>query len=151
MTTDFAAPAIDVPTFRRRLVLVGAGGTGTTTPPTAIGTGGQTVDPNNHLTFVGAGTSLSAAIVGAIAFLVRGGLGAVEFAPRNLVRVYLYIASMAGTISEMPTSLSLGRARLRAMLRAAIRYSTTGLLPTYVKRHIAAIWLRSTQSAARRT
>jgi hypothetical protein len=38
------------------------------------------------------------AIVGAIAFLVRGGLGAVEFAPRNLVRVYLYIASMAGII-----------------------------------------------------
>jgi hypothetical protein len=38
------------------------------------------------------------AIVGAIAFLVRGGIGAVEFAPRNLVRVYLYIASMAGII-----------------------------------------------------
>lgn len=38
------------------------------------------------------------AIVGAIALLVRGGRGAVEFAPRNLVRVYLYIASMAGII-----------------------------------------------------
>ena len=38
------------------------------------------------------------AIVGAIALLMRGGLGAMEFAPRNLVRVYLYIASMAGII-----------------------------------------------------
>jgi hypothetical protein len=38
------------------------------------------------------------AVVGAIALLVRGGRGAMEFAPRNLVRVYLYIASMAGII-----------------------------------------------------
>ena len=39
------------------------------------------------------------AIVGAIALVVRGGgRGGVEFAPRNLVRVYLYIASMAGII-----------------------------------------------------
>jgi hypothetical protein len=38
------------------------------------------------------------AIVGAIALVMRGGLGATEFAPRNLVRVYLYIASMAGII-----------------------------------------------------
>ena len=38
------------------------------------------------------------AIVGAIALLVRGGRGAMDFAPRNLVRVYLYIASMAGII-----------------------------------------------------
>src|SRR4030088_3429432 len=38
------------------------------------------------------------AIVGAIALLVRGGRGAMEFAPRNLVRVYLYVASMAGII-----------------------------------------------------
>jgi hypothetical protein len=38
------------------------------------------------------------AIIGAVALLVRGGRGAVEFAPRNLVRVYLYIASMAGII-----------------------------------------------------
>src|SRR5260221_8992450 len=38
------------------------------------------------------------AIVGAIALLVRGGRGAMEFAPRNLVRVYLYIASLAGII-----------------------------------------------------
>ncbi|HEV2248915.1 MAG TPA: hypothetical protein VGT60_00215 [Candidatus Limnocylindria bacterium] len=38
------------------------------------------------------------AIVGAIALLVRGGRGAMELAPRNLVRVYLYIASMAGII-----------------------------------------------------
>lgn len=38
------------------------------------------------------------AIVGAIALLARGGRGAIELAPRNLVRVYLYIASMAGII-----------------------------------------------------
>ena len=38
------------------------------------------------------------AIVGAIALLVRGGRGAMEFAPRTLVRIYLYIASMAGLI-----------------------------------------------------
>src|SRR3982074_1003330 len=38
------------------------------------------------------------AIVGAIDVLVRGGRGAMEFAPRTLVRVYLYIASMAGII-----------------------------------------------------
>jgi hypothetical protein len=38
------------------------------------------------------------AIVGAIAMLVRGGRNAMDFAPRNLVRLYLYIASMAGII-----------------------------------------------------
>jgi hypothetical protein len=38
------------------------------------------------------------AIVGAVALLVRGGRGAIELAPRNLVRVYLYIASLAGII-----------------------------------------------------
>jgi hypothetical protein len=39
------------------------------------------------------------AVVGAIALLVRGGRGGTgEFAPRTLVRVYLYIASMAGII-----------------------------------------------------
>ena len=38
------------------------------------------------------------AIVGAIAMLVRGGRNAIDFAPRNLVRLYLYIASMAGII-----------------------------------------------------
>ena len=38
------------------------------------------------------------AVVGAIALLVRGGRGALEFAPRNLARVYLYIGSMAGII-----------------------------------------------------
>jgi hypothetical protein len=42
--------------------------------------------------------ALVGAVVGAIALLVRGGRGAMEFAPRNLVRVYLYIASMAGII-----------------------------------------------------
>lgn len=38
------------------------------------------------------------AIVGAIAMLVRGGRNAMDFAPRNFVRLYLYIASMAGII-----------------------------------------------------
>ena len=38
------------------------------------------------------------AIVGAIAMLVRGGRNGMDFAPRNLVRLYLYVASMAGII-----------------------------------------------------
>lgn len=38
------------------------------------------------------------AVIGAMALLVRGGRGALEFAPRNLARVYLYIGSMAGII-----------------------------------------------------
>jgi len=38
------------------------------------------------------------AIVGAIVLAMRGGRGGVEWAPRNLVRMYLYIASMAGII-----------------------------------------------------
>ncbi len=56
VTTDYAAPAIDVPTFRRRLfVTTATSGTTTGTTPT--------FDPNEHLTFQNAGTSLSAAIV----------------------------------------------------------------------------------------
>lgn len=38
------------------------------------------------------------AIVGAIVLAVRGGRGSLDLAPRNLVRVYLYVASMAGII-----------------------------------------------------
>ena len=38
------------------------------------------------------------AIVGAIVLAMRGGRGGLEWAPRNLVRLYLYIASMAGII-----------------------------------------------------
>jgi hypothetical protein len=38
------------------------------------------------------------AVVGAIALMVRGGRGAIEFAPRTVVRVYLYFASLAGII-----------------------------------------------------
>jgi len=38
------------------------------------------------------------AIVGAIAMLVRGGRNGMDFAPRNLVRLYLYVASMAGIV-----------------------------------------------------
>ena len=56
VTTDYAAPAIDVPTFRRRLFVT------TTTSGTTTGTT-PTFDPNEHLTFQDAGTSLSAAIV----------------------------------------------------------------------------------------
>jgi hypothetical protein len=39
-----------------------------------------------------------AVIVGAIVLAMRGGRGGIEWAPRNLVRLYLYIASMAGII-----------------------------------------------------
>ena len=53
-TTDFAAPAIDVPTFRRTFSL-----TNTTTGTSTSAAG----DPNDHLTFTQVGTSMSAAIV----------------------------------------------------------------------------------------
>ena len=53
-TTDFAAPAIDVPTFRRTFSLTN---TPTGTSTSAVG------DPQNHLTFSQVGTSMSAAIV----------------------------------------------------------------------------------------
>ena len=55
-TTDFAAPAIDVPTFRRTFSIPTTT-TGTTTNTSAAG------DPNNHLTFSQVGTSMSSAIV----------------------------------------------------------------------------------------
>ncbi|APW59356.1 hypothetical protein [Paludisphaera borealis] len=58
ITTDFAAPAIDVPTFRRRFSSLQANGTTTTT-----GTGTNINDPANHLTFTQVGTSMSSAIV----------------------------------------------------------------------------------------
>jgi hypothetical protein len=45
-----------------------------------------------------AAVGILGAIVGAIVLAVRGGRGGLEWAPRNLVRVYLYIASMAGII-----------------------------------------------------
>src|SRR5262249_43409600 len=77
VTTDFAAPALDVPTFRRRLIVVAAtgggtnagGGTGTVT----VGAG-QSADPTDHNTFVQGGTSLSAAIAGGSFALVSSAL-----------------------------------------------------------------------------
>jgi hypothetical protein len=45
-----------------------------------------------------AGVGILGAIVSAIVLAMRGGRGGLEWAPRNLVRVYLYIASMAGII-----------------------------------------------------
>ena len=64
-TTDFAAPAIDVPTFRRTFSLVNVS-TGTST--SAAG------DPNNHLTFSQVGTSMSSAIVTGAYSLVASAL-----------------------------------------------------------------------------
>ena len=64
-TTDFAAPAIDVPTFRRTFSLVNVP-TGTST--SAAG------DPNDHLTFSQVGTSMSAAIVTGAYSLVASAL-----------------------------------------------------------------------------
>jgi hypothetical protein len=54
VTTDYAAPAVDVPTFRRTFNL-GLITTGTATTTT-------TTDPNDHLTFTEGGTSLAAGI-----------------------------------------------------------------------------------------
>ena len=56
VTTDFAAPAIDVPTFRRRFSLITTSG-GTSTNSSGVG------DPANHMTFSQVGTSMSSAIV----------------------------------------------------------------------------------------
>jgi len=63
--TDFAAPAIDVPTFRRTFSLVNVT-TGTST--SAAG------DPNDHLTFSQVGTSMSSAIVTGAYALVSSAL-----------------------------------------------------------------------------
>ena len=64
-TTDFAAPAIDVPTFRRTFSLVSVP-SGTST--SAAG------DPNDHLTFSQVGTSMSSAIVTGAYSLVASAL-----------------------------------------------------------------------------
>ncbi len=64
-TTDFAAPAIDVPTFRRTFSLVN---TTTGTSTSAAG------DPNDHLTFSQVGTSMSSAIVTGAYSLVASAL-----------------------------------------------------------------------------
>ncbi|MGO9814490.1 MAG: hypothetical protein ACLP53_27480, partial [Isosphaeraceae bacterium] len=64
-TTDFAAPAIDVPTFRRTFSLVN---TSTGTSTSAAG------DPNDHLTFSQVGTSMSSAIVTGAYSLVASAL-----------------------------------------------------------------------------
>ena len=64
-TTDFAAPAIDVPTFRRTFSLVNVP-SGTST--SAAG------DPNDHLTFSQVGTSMSSAIVTGAYSLVASAL-----------------------------------------------------------------------------
>ncbi|MFO0909641.1 MAG: hypothetical protein U0794_15015 [Isosphaeraceae bacterium] len=70
VTTDFAAPALDIPTFRRTFGTVTGTGTGT-------GTGnnfGSTNDPNDHMTFSQGGSSLSSAIVTGAYSLVSSAL-----------------------------------------------------------------------------
>jgi hypothetical protein len=66
VTTDFAAPAVDIPTFRRTFNLATAA---TTTATTAT-----TTDPLDHLTFTEGGTSLSAGIVAGSYGLVSSAL-----------------------------------------------------------------------------
>ena len=65
-TTDFAAPAVDIPTFRRTFNLA------TTTTTTA--TTATTTDPLDHLTFTEGGTSLAAGIVAGSYALVSSAL-----------------------------------------------------------------------------
>ena len=65
-TTDFAAPAVDIPTFRRTFNLAT---TTTTTAATAT-----TTDPLDHLTFDEGGTSLAAGIVAGSYALVSSAL-----------------------------------------------------------------------------
>ncbi len=69
-TTDFAAPAIDVPTFRRTFSLTGVTATGGTGATSTSAAG----DPANHLTFTQVGTSMSAAIVTGAYSLVASAL-----------------------------------------------------------------------------
>jgi hypothetical protein len=73
VTTDFGAPAIDIPTFRRLFSV-----NGTTTNPTngttTVTINGQTIDPTDHLTFQQGGTSLSAGIVSGAYALVSSAL-----------------------------------------------------------------------------
>jgi hypothetical protein len=66
VTTDFAAPAVDIPTFRRTFNLAT-----TTTTTTATAT---TTDPLDHLTFTQGGTSLAAGIVSGSYALVSSAL-----------------------------------------------------------------------------
>jgi hypothetical protein len=66
VTTDFAAPAADIPTFRRTFNLA--------TITTTTGTTTTTTDPNDHLTFTEGGTSLSAGIVAGSFALVSSAL-----------------------------------------------------------------------------
>ncbi|HEV2011578.1 MAG TPA: hypothetical protein VGS17_11195, partial [Candidatus Limnocylindria bacterium] len=42
--------------------------------------------------------ALVGVIVGGIALVVRGGRSGFDWAPRSLVRIYLYIASLAGIV-----------------------------------------------------
>jgi hypothetical protein len=44
------------------------------------------------------GVAVLGLIVGGIALVVRGGRGSLDLAPRNVVRLYLYIASLAGIV-----------------------------------------------------
>ncbi|HMB05237.1 MAG TPA: hypothetical protein VKP69_16050, partial [Isosphaeraceae bacterium] len=75
VTTDFAAPALDIPTFRRTFVLPTTNGTTNPTTGTTIFTiNGQTIDPTDHLTFQEGGTSLSAGIVTGAYALVSSAL-----------------------------------------------------------------------------
>lgn len=74
ITTDYAAPALDVPTFRRNLIAStastgGTGGTGGTTTTTTT-----TLGQFNHMTFTDAGTSLSSAQVAGAFALVSSAL-----------------------------------------------------------------------------
>jgi hypothetical protein len=67
VTTDYAAPGVDLPTFRRTFNLA-------TTTTTTGTTTTNTVDPNNHLTFSEGGTSLSAGVVAGSFALVSSAL-----------------------------------------------------------------------------
>jgi hypothetical protein len=75
-TTDFAAPALNIPTFRRTFSVPSAIGTTTTNASgtTTVTVNGQTIDPTDRLTFQEGGTSLSAAIVSGAYALVSSAL-----------------------------------------------------------------------------
>lgn len=74
ITTDFAAPSIDVPTFRRRFAVGQVPTSGGSTTGGSTTTAASAGDPANHLTFDQVGTSMSTGIVTGVFAMVSSAL-----------------------------------------------------------------------------
>lgn len=69
-------------------------------------------------------------VVGAVVLAVRSGRGAMEFAPRTLVRVYLYVASMAGLIVLVVGLSSILTVGIAAAFGNGFVYGESQVFPT---------------------